>query len=148
MGVRWQRPDGQWVQVLSFGPRTEAEVLRFARSLRPAPVPASPAPFELAAVPPGLTLSYLSADFLCLTPPPVTSETMQRGLCVGVDTVEEPAQGVRLTVAGRPATFTGPSELRVDLGSRRALTVSADPEAVDLSSDDLVRVAAGVRVAG
>ena len=147
VGVRWQRPDGQWVLVLSFGARTEAEVLRFARSLRPAPVPASPAHFELTAVPPGLTLSYLSADFVCLTPPPVTRETMQQGLCVGVATVEEPAQGVRLTVAGRPATFTSPSELRVELGAGRALTVSVDPDAMDLSSDDLVRVAAGVRIA-
>jgi len=149
VGVRWKLADGRWAQLLSFGPRTESEVLRFARGLRPQELPASPAPFGLAEVPRGLTLAFVSAQYLCLVPPPVTRETMQRGLCVGVESAPpEAPTGVKVTIAGRPAVFTGGSALQIDLGHRRVLTVQADPDAVGLTADELVRFAAGVTVAG
>jgi hypothetical protein len=149
VGVRWKLADGRWSQLLSFGPRTESQVLRIARGLRPQPVPASPAPFRLAEVPTGLTLSFASARFLCLTRPPVTQETMQQGLCVGVEPAEEPTPaGSRVTIGGRTAIFTGDSALQVDLGGKQVLTVFADPEVVDLTADDLVRFATGVQVTG
>jgi len=147
VGVRWRLPDGRWAQLLSFGPRTESQVLRVARGLRAQPLPASPAPFRLAEVPRGLTLSFASARYLCLTPPPVTAETMQRGLCVGVERAAEPAPpGVALTIAGRPAVFTGDSQLQIDLGGKQILAVTADPEMIKLSAADLVRFATGVEV--
>ena len=149
VGVRWKLADGQWAQLLSFGPRTEPQVLRFARSLREQELPASPAPFRLAEVPHGLTLAFLSADYLCLAPPPVTRETMQQGLCVGVESApSEAPSGVSLTIAGRPAIFTGASELQIALGHQRVLTVQSDQATVRLTADELVRFATGVQVTG
>jgi hypothetical protein len=149
VGVRWKLADGRWAQLLSFGPRTESQVLRFARGLHPQTLPASPAPFRIAEVPHGLTLAYVSERYLCLTPPPVTRDTMQQGLCVGEEAAPaEKPSGTSLTVAGRTATFTGDSRLQVDLGHKRVLTVESDRAAVGLSADELVRFAAGIEFTG
>ena len=145
-GCAGSSADGRWAQLLSFGPRTESQVLRVARSLRAQPLPASPAPFRLAEVPGGLTLSFASARYLCLSPPPLT-ETMPQGLCVGVEPApEERPIGSRVMIAGRPAVFAGDSELQIDLGGKQMLTVTADPEMIDLTADELVRFATGVEV--
>jgi hypothetical protein len=149
VGVRWKLADGRWVQLLSFGPRTEAQVLRFARGLRAQPVPASPAPFRLAEVPRGLVVSFASTQFMCLTRPPVTQETMQQGLCLGVEPAEEPTpDGSRVTIGGRPAVFTGDSALQIGLGGKQVLSIYADSGIVDLTPDELVRFATGVEVTG
>jgi hypothetical protein len=149
VGVRWKLDDGQWVQLLSFGRRTESQVLRFARGLHRETLPASPAPFRIAEAPQGLILGYASARYLCLVPPPVTTDTMQQGLCVGVEAAPpEKPSGVSVTVAGRPATFTGDSQLQIDLGQKLVLTVDSDPETVALTADELVRFAAGIEVTG
>jgi hypothetical protein len=149
VGIRWKLADGQWAQLLSFGSRTESQVLRFARGLHRQTLPASPAPFRIAAVPHGLTLAFVSARYLCLVPPPVTRDTMQQGLCVGVEsTPAEKPSGVGVTVSGRPATFTGDSQLQIDLGQDRVLTVESDRAAVGLTADELVQFAAGIEVTG
>jgi hypothetical protein len=149
VGVRWKLADGQWAQLLSFGPRTESQVLRFARGLHRQTLPASPAPFRIAEVPHGLTLGYVSGPSLCLVPPPVTRDTMQQGLCVRVEAAPpEKPSGVTVTVAGRTATFTGDSELQIDLGQKRVLIVESDRAAIGLTADELVRFAAGITVAG
>ncbi|MCU7727501.1 hypothetical protein ODJ79_27605 [Actinoplanes sp. KI2] len=149
VGVRWKLADGQWAQVLSFGPRTESQVLRFARGLHRQTLPASPAPFRIAEVPHGLTLGQVSGQFLCLVPPPVTRDTMQQGLCVHVEAAPaEKPSGVSVTVAGRPATFTGDSQLQIDLGQKRVLIVESDRSAVGLTADELVHFASGIEVAG
>jgi hypothetical protein len=151
VGVRWRLADGRWVQLISFGKRTEAQVLRFARGLRPEVLPASPAPFTFAEVPPGLTLQFVDAQYMCLSPRPPSDNHSLEGLCVGVDTEssQEPPQptDVRLTVGGRPATF-GADGLRIALGNDRFLYVTTDTEIVPLDSDDLVRFAEGIRIAG
>jgi hypothetical protein len=150
VGVHWRLADGQRAQVLSFGRRTDSQVLHFARSLRPGRLPSSPAPFRLAEVPRGLTLSYLTGDYLCLSPKPATRETTPQGLCVHVETVSEVTlpPGVGVTVGGRPAVFESSSELQIDLGRNRVLMVATDPATVPLRTGDLVRFANGVRVIG
>ena len=74
---------------------------------------------------------------------------MQRGLCVGVERAgEQTPPGVPLMIAGRPAIFTGASQLQIDLGGKQVLTVTVDPEMIELTADDLVRFATGVQVTG
>lgn len=155
VGIRWQLADGQWVQVLSFGPRTEQEVLRFARELRPQGVPASPAGFTIAAAPPGLALQHLSDQYLCLAPPAAMKDRAPRGICVGlVETAQdEDPDATRLTVAGRPATLLQgepdePVELGVELANRRTLSITVERDDIPLTREQLIQFAEGVSVSG
>lgn len=151
VGVRWRLADGQWVQLISFGPRTDAEVLRFARGLRAGMLPSSPAPFTFAEVPRGLTLQYADGPYMCFSSRPPRDNRSLEGLCAYVDTVspEEAPQsaGASLTVGGRPATFDVDG-LRISLGNHRFLHVSTTAEIVPLTSDELVRFAEGIRITG
>jgi hypothetical protein len=151
VGVRWRLADGQWVQLISFGPRTEEQVLRFARGLRPGVLPAAPAPFTFAEMPPGLTLQYVDGQNICFAPRPPADNNNPEGLCVnvGIESPEEPPEpsDVLLTVGGRPARFNA-ADLRITLGNHRFLYVRADQEIVPLTSDELVRFAGGIRIVG
>jgi hypothetical protein len=151
VGVRWRLTDGRWVQLISFGPRTEEQVLRFARGLRPGVVPAAPAPFSFAEIPPGLTLQAVHGQNMCFSTRPPAHYGSLEGLCVSVDT-ESPEtppdpSDVLLTVGGRPARFSTDT-LRITLGNHRFLYVRADQETVPLTSDELVRFAGGIRIVG
>jgi hypothetical protein len=151
VGVRWRLADGQWVQLISFGTRTEEQVLRFARGLRPKVMPASPAAFTFAEMPPGLTLQYVNGPHMCFAPRPPADNRNPLGLCVDVEAeapeATPPSTDISVTVGGRRATFDG-ATLRISLGDDRFLYVRADKEIVQLSSDELVRFAGGIRIVG
>jgi hypothetical protein len=153
--VRWQLPDGNWAQVMSTGTLTENDVLRFARGLRPGTVPASPAPFTVAAAPRGLVLQQATREQWCLAPPAALSEYLDgRGICITVASTsggeEALANEELLTVGGRPATLLnsdeGPVELAVALDPEHALVVSVRHDDVPLTRDELVRFTEGVTV--
>nr|BFE73452.1 hypothetical protein GCM10020092_067530 [Actinoplanes digitatis] len=160
VGVRWRLADGRWVQVVSFGPRTEAQVLRFAAGLRPGRVAGDAAPYTFAAVPPGLTLQHQSSGMACLAPPdekvpdtddPELFQRSPRGLCLV--TTREPFDSAEadeiLAIGGhRAAYYACAGLLRVDLGAGRVLELDWDAERIPLSRDDVVRFAEGVRVKG
>jgi hypothetical protein len=154
VGVRWQLTDGRWVQVISTGPLGQAEVLQFVRGLRPEPLPGSPAPFTVAAAPPGLSLQFLTEGYLCLAPAAaLTDQTSGRGICLDVNpgTAEPEPEDERVTVAGRAATMAvsdeGPLALTMQLDGRRVLAIDVTREDVPLTREELIRFAAGVTVA-
>ena len=150
-GVRWRLADGRWVQVASYGPRTEAEVLRFARGLRPGDGPVGRAPFTFAEAPPGFTVHDQRFDEMCLNRPATMADAQAGGICLSVVTERTPPEGTleKVTVRGRPADYY-PYEgnLTVDLGAGRFLSIDWDVAAFMMSRDDWIRFAAGVRVAG
>jgi hypothetical protein len=157
VGVRWRLADGRWVQVASFGPRSEAQVLRFARELRPGSVAAAAAPFTFAEVPPGLTLQHQNREAMCLVPRGQPLETddesaesrlQPRGLCLHLSKepfTSEDAQET-LSVAGRRAAYS-PDGLRfvLDLGAGWILDVSWNDE-TPLTRADVIRLVSGIRV--
>lgn len=139
VAVRWQLPDRRWVQVASWGPRTEEDVLRYARGLRVRPQ-AGDMPFTFAEVPRGLKLQHLTYASACLAPPgkPVREG---RGLCVGFETSMD--EGVPVTVGGRRAVLRPDGSVAVDFGGDRILWVHTDPAVVPMSPADLIRFAEG-----
>jgi len=157
VGVRWRLADGRWAQVVSFGPRTEAQVLRFAGELHPGSVPGAPAPFTFAEVPPGLTLQHQDTRSMCLTPrgqPLETDEesaesrTRPRGLCLYLH--EEPFvadDAETLSVGGRPAAYRPDVPgFTVDLGAGWILDLTWDVDETPLSRADIIRFVSGVHV--
>ncbi|MEU4693598.1 hypothetical protein [Actinoplanes sp. NPDC023714] len=149
VGVRWRSAGGAWMQVLSWGDRSEQDVLRFARGLEPGSVPAGPADVTFALVPPGFGLQHQSDTALCAAAPEVvTSGRQPAGLCAFV--VDEPyaplveAGPEAVTVGGRAASYySDPGKLDVDLGGGRTLEVSWD---FPLTRDEAIRFAEGVTV--
>lgn len=152
VGVRWRLADGQWAQVLSFGSRSEAQVLRFARELRARAMRPAPLPFTFAEIPPGLTLRHSVGTFACLGSRPPADNRAAEGLCIDL-TAESPddqpaPEDERLIVGGRPATFNADAnEIRIELGAGRILSIRADPELTPLTRAELIRFAEGVGVA-
>ncbi|WP_229074664.1 hypothetical protein [Actinoplanes sp. DH11] len=152
VGVRWRSAAGAWVQVLSWGPRDEAEVLKFARFLGAGSVPAGPASIEVTAVPAGLTLQHRSKDNLCVAAPEVVAaEREPEGLCATVVdedyAPEAEAEPVAVTVGDREASFYADSgRIDVNLGAGRTLNVMWDPETMPLSRTDALRFAEGVTI--
>jgi hypothetical protein len=154
VGIRWRLADGRWVQVLSFGRRTEAQVQRFADGLRPGDIAAGRPPFSIAVVPPGLTLQFQGVDTMCLAPKaddPAKQDEVRRqpgGLCLMV--LEEPFDDAGLTgvveSGGRRMGWWADSQLHVDLGGGRVLEVGWDPDVLSLTTEDAIRFAAGVDV--
>jgi hypothetical protein len=151
VGVRWKLPDGQWAQVVSFGPRSETQVLRFARELRPQAMSLVLFPFTFAEMPPGLALRHSVGPFACLGPTPPVDNRAVDGLCIDLTTEspdDQPApEDERLIVGGRPATFNA-NEIRIEFGAGRVLSIRADPELTPLTRAELIRFAEGVGVAG
>ncbi|MET8151223.1 hypothetical protein ACIBSW_21075 [Actinoplanes sp. NPDC049668] len=160
VGVRWRLADGQWAQVVSFGPRTEAQVLRFAAGLRPGRVAGEAAPYTFAEVPPGLTLQHQSPGNVCLAPrdepvpgtdDPEFFKRSPHGLClVTTEGPFDPAEADEtLAIGGRRAAyFAGAGLLRIELPAGRVLELDWDAERIPLTRDDIVRFAEGVRVKG
>ncbi|AGZ43083.1 hypothetical protein [Actinoplanes friuliensis] len=155
VGIRWRLADGRWVQLNSFGPAKENDMLRFARGLREQPVPASPPPVTVAAAPPGLVVQQLTRENICLAPPAALSERDSgRGICVSVEvtSAEDKPQpeDEKITLNGRPAWISegddGPSELTSTLTGKRTLTIYLDREDVPLTREELIRFAEGVAV--
>lgn len=151
VAVRWWAPrSGLWTLVSSVGPRTEQEVLRFARELGSVPgdVPAGPGPFTFARVPPLLTTQYQTPEAVCLVPRQQRQQKREpEGLCVSVlkASFEQRPDSERLTVGGRAADLHRvDGSLTVDLGDGRVLTVAPDPARVPLSRTELLRFAEGV----
>ncbi len=151
VGVRWQRADGRWVSVLSWGPRSESDVLRFARGLHDTSgIPAGRAPFTLATVPPGLTLANQSDGMMCLAPPDVAAQSRQTGitLCVTAEDAgdvdqEPPMENV--TINGRPAIYYDEQhQIVITWSASTNLVVNWDPEVVPLTRDEAIRFATGI----
>lgn len=151
VGVRWRTTDGRWLQVLSLGPRTEADVLRFARGLAPARVRPAP-PLTFTEVPPGLTLQHQSAELTCLnTVRAARTEYQPTGICLSVTAEPSPPDGEpeTVTVDGRPAKYYPyAASLQVDLGGGRWLVMDWEPAEFVRGADDWLRLAAAVRVRG
>ena len=154
VGIRWKLTDGRWVQLVSSGPATERDVVRFADDLRARPLPGSPSRFGIAAAPPGLVPQRLGPDQVCLAPPAaVTDREGSRGICLGTGTAsegDEPLEGEeRVTVGGRAATLEqlsdGP-ELTVPLEAGRTFIVTVDLNDVAVTDAELIRFAEGVTV--
>jgi hypothetical protein len=150
VGVRWRTADGQWAQVLSFGELTESQVLRVAREMGPGRVPPPASTFRFAAVPPGLTLQHQSTGTTCLaTPAEVARERQPFGLCVNEaeEPLDDDINADRITVGGRAANwYPEGGHLVVDLGGKRRLEVSWDPDALPLTRQEASRFAAGITV--
>jgi hypothetical protein len=152
IGVRWKTPEvGLWVQVLSWGPLTEDEVLRFARELGrgPGAVGSGPAPFDFAEVPPGLLdTQHFSPTAVCFAPIEQRRHTRTPdGLCVNL--LEEPFEpldaGAVLTVGGRRAELhLDAGSLTVDLGGNRTLSIRWDTEKMPFTQADVLRFATGI----
>lgn len=154
VAVRWKTPNsGLWVQVLSFGPRAEAEVLRFARELGngSGAVSAGPAPFTFAEVPGRMTTQQQSPEMVCFMPRQQPQQQRQpEGLCVGV--LKEPfsrqPEGERLTVAGKEAElFLESGSLNIDLGGR-VLEIYWETAKVPLTKAEVLRFAEGITYHG
>jgi hypothetical protein len=152
VGVRWKTPVfGQWIQVSSWGPLAESEVLRFARGLGDGTgaVSSGPAPFRFSEVPPGLLgTQHLSPTSVCFAPAQEQFRTRTpEGLCVNL--LEEPfkpsdADAV-LTVGDRRAELhLEAGSMTVDLGAGRTLFIGWDTEKMPFSQADIVRFAAGI----
>jgi hypothetical protein len=160
VGLRWKLADGRWVQLISSGPSTEDDVLRFARGLRSRNLPAGPAPFTVAAAPPDLVLQQLSQERMCLAPRAAAADRDgSRGICIGLMTAsadEDPFADEELfggaepvTVAGRPGMVTtSGTTLTARLDPERYLTVDVNQADVPLTRDELIRFAEGVAVNG
>jgi hypothetical protein len=142
------------VQLISSGPHTESEVLRFARALRLRPLPASPAPFALATAPIRLVLQHMSKDFVCLAPPTTISDRSGRGICISLSpSADNPLdpQGEQLSVGGHRATLSKdgddrPEQLIVALDGSRNLVVGVAQDDVPLTRERLIRLAEGITV--
>ncbi|MCY1143050.1 hypothetical protein OWR29_34075 [Actinoplanes sp. Pm04-4] len=153
VGVRWQLADKRWVQVLSFGKRTEADVLRFARGLTSGSVNAGLPPFVFDVIPPSYTLQHQSADLMCLAPTAdVAKERQPTGICIHLGGPGEDddagAPGERTTVNGNPAIyFSGTGVLNVELPGDRTLRVEWQPdEPTSPTSDEILRLATSIHV--
>ncbi|MFI1992096.1 hypothetical protein [Actinoplanes sp. NPDC020271] len=149
VGIRWQRPDGKWVTVLSWGPRSESEVRRFAGGLKDTgTVPAGKPPFTLATVPPGLTLDQQADGMMCLAPPDVVvmQRTGNSPLCVSFEDpaevdLEPPMEN--LTINGRPAVYYDElHQIVITWNPSQALIITWS--SLPLTRDDAIRFATGV----
>ncbi|MBL7261061.1 hypothetical protein [Paractinoplanes lichenicola] len=149
VGVRWRLPDGRWVQVLSMGPRSEPDVLRFARGLTGGSIPGARPSFDFVAVPPGFTLQHESEGYTCVAPAATVprDRNPSGGVCVQLlSELEPPVEpGMATTVNGRPAEFHS-TTLTIELGRSRWLELAWDQDVTPLSSDEIVRLAAGITV--
>ncbi|WP_436533692.1 hypothetical protein [Actinoplanes sp. HUAS TT8] len=151
VGIRWQQPDGRWISVLSWGPRTEADVLRFAEGLRDTgTVPAGKAPFTLATVPPGLTLAQQSDGLMCLAPPDVASRQRQGGnpVCIGIEdsdgvSLEPPLEN--MTINGRHAVYYEElHQMVITWSATQDVFITWDQQMVPFTRDDAIRLANGI----
>ncbi|SNY71032.1 hypothetical protein [Paractinoplanes atraurantiacus] len=152
VGVRWQLPDKRWVQVISLGPPTEADVLRFASGLKNGSVDGTPAGFHLGAYPPQLTLQHQSAETTCLAPEAEAAHERQpTGLCVSLlDDAEPPSDPAgQLSINGNAADYyAGAALLHIHLPSGKVLEITWDPEMIKLGFQDVVHFATGIEVTG
>ncbi|MEV4350488.1 hypothetical protein AB0J83_39025 [Actinoplanes sp. NPDC049596] len=152
VGVRWQLPDKRWVQVLSLGPTTEADVLRFAEGLSTGSVPAPPTAFRVGAVPPQLALQHQSTDTTCLAPAAEAARERQpTGLCVTLTDEAEPPPGPseKLSINGNPADYyAGVADLQIHLPNGKDLDITWDPESVPLTHEEAVHFATGIEAKG
>ncbi|MFF5083554.1 hypothetical protein ACFY36_41450 [Actinoplanes sp. NPDC000266] len=150
VGVRWQLPDKRWVQVISLGPPTEADVLRFAAGLTTGSVDGAPAGFHLGAYPPQLRLQHQSTDMTCLAPEAEAAHERQpTGLCVSLTDDAEPGSepAETLSVNGNTAELYADAALmRIHLPNDNALEITWDPEAIELSHEDVLHFATGIEV--
>jgi hypothetical protein len=151
VGVRWRLADSRWVSVLSWGRRTEADVLRIAAGLTTTGgIPAGKPPFTFAAVPPGLTLAHQSPGVTCLAPPALADHDRlgQLGLCVALESADEAAQEPpfeEVTVHGRHAVYNPETnQLVIDWANGMKLAVNWDPETVPLTREEVLRFAGGI----
>lgn len=152
-GVRWQRPDGQWITVLSWGNRSKDDVLHFAASLHDAApgIPAGKPPFTLATIPPGLTLAHQSDGVMCLAAPADAAQGRQTSpttLCVtGEDAgdldQEPPMEDV--TVNGRHAIYYDElHQIVINWSAGENVVVSWNPDTLPLTRDEAIRFATGI----
>ncbi|XVV16732.1 hypothetical protein ACQP2X_20860 [Actinoplanes sp. CA-131856] len=152
VGVRWQLPDKRWVQVISLGPPTEADVLRFASGLSAGSVDGAPGEFQLGAYPPRLTLQHQSAGTTCLAPEAVAaSERQPTGLCVSLTEDAEPESdpAEKIVINGNTAELYAEAALmRIHLPDGKALEITWDPDAIPLTHDDAIHFATGIEVTG
>ncbi|MBM2614443.1 hypothetical protein JIG36_02575 [Actinoplanes sp. LDG1-06] len=151
VGVRWRLADGRWAQVLSFGKRTESEVLRFARGLTAGSVEAPPPPFTFETVPPGYTLQQQFEGYMCVAPAQAAAKDRNSvGVCVLVTSELEPPDtpGEPGTVNGLPATYYSDTrQLTVELAPGRHLQMTWDQgDAALLTREEAFRFAEGIRV--
>ncbi|BCY10289.1 hypothetical protein [Actinoplanes sp. L3-i22] len=151
VGVRWQLADGRWVSVLSWGPRTEADVLRIATGLTTdGSIPAGKPQFTFATVPPGLTLGHRSQGITCLAPPALVNQDRpaQIGVCVTLESADDAGQEPpmeEVTVNGRHAVYYPElHQLVIDWTNAMKLVVNWDPETVPLTREDVLRFASGI----
>ncbi|MEU4619682.1 hypothetical protein AB0G04_06855 [Actinoplanes sp. NPDC023801] len=152
IGVSWRTPEtGLWVQVLSWGPLTEAEVLRFARGLsqRDGAVASGPALLDFAEVPPGrFVTQFFSRSTVCFAPGGQRYPTrLPEGLCV--ELLNEPSEplgaGESLTVRGEKAALDMEGgSMTVDLSADRHLAIRWDTEKLPFSRADILRFATGI----
>lgn len=153
----WQQ-DSKFITFTSQG-KTLAEAKRIAGSLRPGAVPMEPPPFTITLAPPGFAPIVANQSTICLAESRQQNEALKDfpGLCVTfLDEVPVdrrwPTNPMRLTVAGMRAEFSDPigltSELRVFLSGGRVLQVRQQPlsPSAELSPDDLVRFAEGIKI--
>ncbi|GIF13630.1 hypothetical protein [Actinoplanes teichomyceticus] len=152
-GVRWRLADGRWVSVLSWGERSDADVLRFARGLAGGHIAArEPVPYTLPFVPAGLVPQTWSDTVLCLAPPRIAAaERRPDGLCFDLtdDAGFDPASATESwTVDGRRVAYEPDAAgLVVEWGGDSQITVNWDPRQIRLRHDEVVRLAAGIRPA-
>ncbi|WIM92584.1 hypothetical protein ACTOB_004532 [Actinoplanes oblitus] len=150
VGVRWRLTDGRWVSVLSLGPMSEGDVLKWARGLAGGREPNRLDPvFTVPFLPPGLVRQHQSSDALCFATPQVAAtERQPSGLCLTLDVDNWDHADAQETwdINGREvAYYPDAASLSVQWGGDTAIDVTWDPEAIPLTHDEVVRFAAGLR---
>ncbi|AEV85110.1 hypothetical protein ACWT_4086 [Actinoplanes sp. SE50] len=147
--VQWQRTDGTWVTVQSWGPRDSGTVRSIAQHLTGgARIPAVPTPFSLPFAPPGLILQYLGADQMCLaTPDKAARERNPTGLCVTMQQGAFDPDGATDTwkVNGRRVAYLpDAASLIIEWGGDTQIEVGWDPQDIPLTHDQVVELSEGL----
>jgi hypothetical protein len=157
IGLTWQLDDGRWLTV-DGSEVSLADALRFARDLRPQPLPPPEMPFTLAWAPDGFVLQFVGSEGLCLAPatwPP--ADNSANGFCVAVSSNDyaPPPQSRPITLAGWSGYVLRELgywlHVALQLPDGRLLSIEATGgrtgrESVYISDADLERFVEGVAV--